>query len=119
MPWTPQCKCASRSPPAASGQKTCTQEDKGCVEEEGVDPVEEASMAGKEASAILGSKGALAHRLGKVAHRPQDGRAGADQHRAPGGQPGDPDEGHCDRSHNAPQSAAERSLPGLARRDAL
>src|SRR6266478_2372502 len=119
MPWTPQCKCVSRSPPAASAKKTCTKEDKRGIEEEGVDPVEEAAMAGKEASAVLGSKGALEHRLGKVANRPQDRRAGADERRAPGRQLGDPEAGDRDRPQDAPQSPAERSLPGLAGRDAL
>src|SRR5882762_9529466 len=119
MPWTPQCKCASRSPPAASGKKPCTQEDKRGVEEERVDPVEEAAMAGKEASAVLGSKRALKHRFGKVANRPQDGREGADQRRTPGRQLGDPDPRHRHRPHDAPQGPAERSLPGLAGRDAL
>src|SRR6266478_3858104 len=102
MPWTSQCKCASQSPPAASGNEPCTQEDKRGIEEKGVDPVEEAAMAGKEASAVLGSKGALEHRLGKVANRPEDGRAGADQRRAPGRQLGDPDPRHRHRPNKPP-----------------
>src|SRR5204862_5564695 len=106
-------------PPAGSGKYTCTQEDKRRVEEEGVDPVEKAAVAGEEASAVLGSKGALEHRFGQVADRPEEGRTGADQRCSPDRQLWDPDEGHRDCPQDASESAADRSLPGLAGRDAL
>src|SRR3954465_15434559 len=105
--------------PARSKHQPCTQENKRGVEEERVDAIEHAAVAGEEPSGVLGAEGALEERFGEVADRAEHGRARADEGGAPRREGRDPEVLHDQRADDAAGRSAERSLERLAGRDAL
>src|SRR5450432_957416 len=115
-PWIPEFKSRRGHPPAlpppALEKEPCAQQYERGVEEQRLEPVEEAAVARQETARVLGAIGALDHRLGEVAERPQDGGSRADDHRAQERQRRQEEVLHHAGADDGSERAPDRSLPG-------
>ena len=99
-------------------EDTCTQPHKRCVEEERVDPVEEAPVAREDLGAVLLVEGPLQHRFAQVAQGSQDAAPCPDGRRRRPRDGGQEEGAHDQRSRDGGDEPSDRSFPRLAGRNA-
>ena len=82
-------------------------------EQEGVDPVEHAAVAGDQGRAVLHARAPLEQRLEQVAHDPEADQGEADQQQPPGRDRGQPRPAGQRQERGRDEEAADRPLDGL------
>src|SRR3954452_25362608 len=99
-------------------EETCTQPHKRCVEEESVDPVQQAPVSRQDVGAVLFVEGALEHRLAEVAEGAENAATCADDAGSPPRDGGQEERLDDQRPRDRGDEPAEETLPGLAGRNA-